>query len=108
MSFALIIIGITLIVAAVKDTQHCLFETVKQDFESVPGKTGNFTYWVVALLIFGAIGYSETWRPVSEAMLVLIIVALFLSQGSGTAQGITFFNNLLQSLKSSAPAAQTQ
>ena len=79
MSFALLIIGIMMITSAVRGTQHCLVETVKGDFRG----QGNFTYWVAALLLFGILGYSETLRPLSQALLVLVILVLFLTKGTG-------------------------
>jgi hypothetical protein len=89
MPFALIITGIIMVVAAVRGTHVCLVNTVKGEFT---GK-GNFTYWVVAILILGLIGYSETLRPLSNGLLILILLALFLTRGR---QGL--FTNLTSAL----------
>lgn len=98
MPFALIIVGLVMVVAAVRGTHVCLVNVVKSEFQG----QGNFTYWIVAILLFGVIGYSDTLRPVSNALLVLIILALFLTKarnglfsqfqsalGGGTAQTTT-------------------
>lgn len=90
MPFALIIAGIIMVVAAVRGTHVCLVNTVKGEFTG----QANFTYWVVAILILGIIGYSETLRPLSNGLLVLIVLALFLTRGK---QGL--FTNLQTALK---------
>lgn len=77
MSFALLIIGITLIVAAVRNTQDTLVSLVVGDFSG----DGNFVYWVVALLLVGSIGYVPRLKPLSDGFLVLILLALILSRG---------------------------
>jgi hypothetical protein len=77
MPFALIITGIIMVVAAVRGTHVCLVNTIKGEFAG----QGNFTYWVVAILIIGLIGYSETLRPLSNGLLILILLALFLTRG---------------------------
>jgi hypothetical protein len=97
MSFALIFVGLLLTTAAVRGTHVCLVNTIKGDFQGKP----NFLYWVAALVILGAIGYSETLRPLSEGLLVLILIALFLTSGR---QGL--FKNLTQALGTSAGTPQ--
>jgi hypothetical protein len=101
MPFALIITGIIMVVAAVRGTHVCLVNTVKGEFTG----PGNFTYWVVAILILGLIGYSETLRPLSNGLLILILLALFLTRGR---KGL--FTNFTSALHISsgtqAPASQ--
>lgn len=91
MPFALIIAGVVMVVAAVRGTHVCLVNVVKGEFQG----PGNFTYWVVAILIIGLIGYSETLKPLSDGLLVLILLALFLTRGK---QGL--FQNLQSALGS--------
>jgi hypothetical protein len=97
MSFALIFIGLLLTVSAVRNTHVCLISTIKGDFTG----PGNFLYWVAALVVLGAIGYSETLRPLSEGLLILILVALFLTRGR---QGL--FTNLTAALSSTTEGPQ--
>jgi len=92
MAFALIIIGLVMVVSAVRNTQGCLVQVVQQDFTG----QANFLYWVAAILILGAIGYSDTLRPLSDGLLIVILLALFLTRGR---QGL--FTNLTQALGSS-------
>lgn len=75
MPFALVIIGLALLISGVKNTQDQLFTLVKGDF------TGdkNFIFWVVSILIIGAIGYVPKLKPIANSFLVLVVVVLFLS-----------------------------
>lgn len=77
MGFFLIIVGVIMLVAGVRDTQCALIQTVKGDFSG----DGNFFYWLAVILIIGALGYSETLKPVATGLLALIILALFLTRG---------------------------
>jgi hypothetical protein len=82
MPFALLIVGVFLLVAGVRGTQNTLFALVKGDFTG----TDNFIYWLLAILIIGAIGYIPKLKPISTGFLVLVIVVLFLSKGGFFAQ----------------------
>src|SRR5271169_308184 len=75
MPFALLIAGLLLTVSGVRGTTGQLTQLVKGDFQ---GKT-NFAYWMLSILVIGAIGYIEEFRPLSRMFLVLVIVVLFLS-----------------------------
>ena len=97
MSFALIVIGILFTVSAVRNTHVCLVNTIIGEFRG----PGNFLYWVAALAILGAIGYSETLRPLSDGLLVLILLALFLTRGK---QGL--FKNLSDELGTTKASPQ--
>lgn len=77
MPFALLIIGVFLLVAAVRGTQSQLFALVQADFTG----QNNFIYWFTAILIIGAIGYIPKLKSVSVVFLVLVVVVLFLSKG---------------------------
>jgi hypothetical protein len=81
MAFALLLVGLVMIVSAVRNTQDALVCLIKGDFTTTGSNTGNFLYWVVALLIIGAVGYINKLKPVSDAFLVMIILALFLASG---------------------------
>lgn len=112
MPFALLIIGIILLVAAVRDSQDDLFKLVKGDFTG----PNNFVFWVVSLLIIGAVGYIPKLKPISVGFLTLVLLVLFLSRGNpqnATSGG--FFEKFTAAIKgtqststASAPAtAQT-
>jgi hypothetical protein len=77
MPFALLIVGVFLLVAGVRGTQTQLFTLVHGDFTG----SDNFIYWLLAILAIGAVGYIPRLKGVSNAMLALVIVILFLSRG---------------------------
>jgi hypothetical protein len=77
MPFALLLIGIVLLVAGIRNTQCILFAEVEGDFTG----TDNFFYWFLAIMIIGALGYVPKLKPISTALLVLVVVVLFLYKG---------------------------
>lgn len=98
MPFALIIVGLLLVVAAVRNTvtdngqQKGLTTLVKGDFTG----QNNFIYWTVSILIIGALGYIESLKSFSRIFMALIVVALFLKGD----QGQSFFSNFQSALSS--------
>ena len=101
MSFALLLIGIVLLVAAVRGTQDQLVFLLKADFTG----PANFGYWVVVLLVLGAIGYIERLKPLSDGLLVLLILVLFLTRGRPGAAGGGFFEKFAAALKTTQAAS---
>jgi hypothetical protein len=96
MPFALLLIGLVLLIAGVKNTQDTLFSTVKGDFTG----QDNFIYWFVAIIIIGSLGYIPKLKPISTAFLALVIVVLFLKKGSTTGLGGGFFSQFTSALGS--------
>lgn len=88
MPFALVLIGLVLIVTGAKNTHRAFGRTLVGDFTG----PANFTYWLAAIGSIGALGYIEKIRPFSRAFMVLIIVAMFLANGG-------FFDRLQQALR---------
>lgn len=72
MPFALIIIGALLIASGLKDTQGELGTLLSNDLIGA----GSFAWWFVSILIVGAVGYIPQVKPVSQAMLALIVSGL--------------------------------
>ena len=104
MAFALAIIGIVLLVAAVRGQTSALFALVQSDFTG----QDNFVYWLAAILIIGAFGYIPKARPISTALLGLVVVVLFLKNGGTTGTAGGFFANLTSGLATTtATAAST-
>ena len=105
MPFALLSIGILLVIVAVRDQQNAFVALVGGDFSGGPGN--NFLYWIVALAIVGAIGYIPKARPVSTLFLVLILLVLILKRGNpatGVQGGV--FKQLVAALQTtSKPSA---
>ena len=99
MPFALLFIGIVLLVASIRNTQNSLVALLIGDFSG----TGNFFYWVVALIVVGAVGYIPKAKPVSDALLILILLALVLTAGKA---GV--FNQVTSALGTTgSPSAST-
>lgn len=96
MAFALLIIGITLVVAAVRGTHDLLLSLLKKDFSG----PGNFVWWIAALLIIGAIGYVNRLKPLSDGLLVIVLLVLFLSRGNPRAPQGGFFQQFLNAIQS--------
>lgn len=98
MPFALLFFGLLLVVAGVRNTHvdngsnEGLFTLLKNDFLG----QGSFTYWVVAIVAIGSLGYVEPLKTPSRYMLALIIVVLILAQEKSSAGG--FFAQLQKGL----------
>ncbi len=75
MPFALVVIGLILIVTGARDTYKEFGTLVAGEFTGEK----NFTYWVVAIGAIGMLGYSETLRPFSRAFLALILIAMVIA-----------------------------
>lgn len=88
MPFLFIIIGVVMVVAAVRGTNTDLVTLIKGDFT---GK-GNFIYWLVSILIIGAVGYIPDLKPVSRAFLVLVVIVLFLDNKGVFANAVKALN----------------
>lgn len=90
MPYLFIIIGLVMVTAAVRNTvaddvnthEKGLTHLLRDDFT---GKN-NFVYWVVSILIVGALGYIKPLQPVSRAFMLLIVIVLFISNKGVFAQ----------------------
>lgn len=90
MSIALLFAGAVLLIASVRDKQADLFALVKGDLTG----QNNFVEWMVAILLLGAIGYIPRLKPVSAALLALVLIAIVLKRGTG------FFDQLTAAVQS--------
>jgi hypothetical protein len=71
MILVVLIVGIVLIVAAVRNTHASLFSALIGD---VP----QYAVWAAAILAVGAIGFVPVLKPVSRGLLALILLVLIL------------------------------
>lgn len=100
MPFALLIIGVWLLIAGVRNTAGpasspgTLFALLHGDFTG----SDNFAYWFIAIILIGAVGYIPKVRSVSVAFLTLILVVLFLKKGSSNGVGGGFFSQFLSGI----------
>lgn len=75
MPFALVIIGMLLIVTGFQNTYKQMGVLVSGEFSG----PNNFFYWLVAIGVIGALGYAKSLEGFSRAFMALIIVVIFLS-----------------------------
>lgn len=101
MPFALLVVGIVLLVAGARNKQDDLFALVKGDFSG----PDNFIFWFLAIVIIGAIGYIPKLKPLSTAFLGLVIVVLFLKKGSTKGTGGGFFSQFLSGINATQKSA---
>lgn len=100
MPFALLIIGIWLLIAGVRNTagpasqSGTLFSLIHGDFTG----QDNFAYWFIAIILIGAIGYIPKLKGLSVAFLTLVVVVLFLKKGSSNGVGGGFFDQFVSGI----------
>lgn len=103
MPFALLIIGIFLLVAGIRNTAGpaanptSLFGLIHGDFTG----PDNFIYWFLAIVIIGAIGYIPKLKGISTGLLVLVVVVLFLKKGNTSGVGGGFFQQFSKAIGTS-------
>jgi len=97
MPFAILTIGILLVITAYNNTQPLLSAQLQKDMS---GKTG-FIYWIAAIIIVGAVGYIKPLEPISRAFLLLILTVVFLTNSGVFSQ----FNSALEGSDGGGKAA---
>lgn len=102
MPFALVIIGLLMVVTGARDTHVQFAEQLKTDFTGPPSQ--NFLWWLAALGLIGSLGYVKPLAPFSKAFLVLVIIVMILAQSKNGGGG--FFGQLQNALQS-GPVAPT-
>jgi hypothetical protein len=106
MAFALIFVGLLLVISAVRGTTSQLAALVQSDFVG----QGNFVWWVAVIMAIGAIGYIGPLRTLSKAFLALVIVVLVLTKGNPQMPAGGLFRQLYDELNkatATAPAVPT-
>lgn len=103
MALAFLILGAVLLIAAIRNTQAQLFALLKGDFTG----TNNFIFWFVAILAIGILGYVDQLKPLSIALLTLVVIVLFLSKGNPQTASGGFFQNFTTALQSTTTANVT-
>lgn len=87
MTLVVLMIGAIIVIAALRNSQGALASAL---YEDVPG----FLVWAAAILAVGAIGFIPRMKPVSRALLGLVITVLILRNYKGILAG---FQNAWQS-----------
>ena len=86
MPFAFALVGIVLLVSGVRGSSAELVGLVKDDLTG----DNNFVYWIVAVGALGALGYIDSLRTFSRALLALVFVVLVLTEGKKAGSGGLF------------------
>jgi hypothetical protein len=77
-----LMIGIVLVVAAIRNSQAALFSALATD---VP----QFVVWAAALLALGMIGFIPGLKPISRGLLALVIIVIVLNNYKGIIAGFS-------------------
>lgn len=72
MPFALVTIGLLMIITGAKGTYKEFGEQLTSDFTG----EGNFLYWLAAIGGIGALGYIDALKPISRSFMTLIILIM--------------------------------
>jgi len=94
MPFALVFVGLIMIVVGVRNTQAEFGAQVAADFTG----EGNFIWWLASLGAVGALGYVPALKKFSIAFMTLIIIAMLIAQQRSGGTG-GFFEKFSEALK---------
>ena len=94
MPFAFLIAGIVLIAAGVNGKSSDLLTLLKGDLTG----SNNFVYWIVSILVVGAIGYIKDLQSLSRAFLVLVIIVLILNEDKNGKGFFTEFQSAVSGI----------
>src|SRR3954447_10304924 len=100
MPFVFGFIGVVFIIAGVRGTSGELSDLLKGD---VTGRD-SFVYWLLAIGVLGALGYVDSFRTLSRALLALVLVVLVLTRGKEQGRGGLFskFNEAIKEVTEAA------
>lgn len=104
MPYVLVIVGIILTVAGVRNTHTALFSLVAGDFTG----SKSFVWWTISILGIGAVGYVEDLRKLANYFLALIFIVLVLSNKGVFAQFIAALKNPIPPVPVAGTAAATK
>ena len=93
MPFAFIIAGIVLLVSGVRGSSQSLVSLLKNDLTG----SNNFGYWILSILVIGALGYVQDLRALSRSFLVLVLIVLVIAEDKNGTGG--FFTEFQSSVK---------
>lgn len=82
MPIALLVVGLLIVVAGIKNNAAELESTIVGDFSGA----GSFWYWIVAVIVIGAVGYYQPAKTVSHLFLGLIVLVFLISNNGVFAQ----------------------
>ncbi len=85
MPYAILAIGLVLVVSAFQGTTAALGKELRDDFTG----PGNFFFWIASVVAVGAVGYYTPAQRFAKLFLVLILLAMVLSNRGVFAQAHT-------------------
>ena len=94
MPFAFAFIGVVFLIAGVRGTSDDLTTLLKGDLTG----SNNFVSWILAIGVLGALGYIDSLRTFSRALLLLVLVVLVLTEGKKTSGGGGLFQKFTQAV----------
>lgn len=97
MPLLLIGTGLILILTGVIGDGGKLWELFSSEFSG----PGNFLYWLVAIIVLGALGYVKAFGNLSRLFIVLVLLVILLKKDSG------FFDRLQQFIQSTSSKSTT-
>lgn len=100
MPFVFIVVGIGLIVVAIRGTHAAAFDLLRSEFSG----PNSFVTWALAIFILGGLGYVPVIRPITRALLLLVLLVIFLKNGSGL---FARFNDQIRNPSASIPSTPT-
>lgn len=77
MPFAFILIGLALVISAVRGTHGDLAKLLKKDFTG----ENNFFVWMIAIGVIGLVGYNQKASTFSRYAMALVLLAMILANG---------------------------
>lgn len=77
MPFALILIGLALVISAIRGTHGDLAKLLKNTFTG----EGNFLIWIIVIGVLGLIGYNQKGQTFSRYAMALVLLAMVLANG---------------------------
>lgn len=77
MPFLIVLVGLILIVTAIRGTTSDFASDLSQDISS------GFVKWLAAIVVIGALGYVPAFKTPSRYLLGLVALVIFLTSGSG-------------------------
>lgn len=82
MAYVLLFLGVLLVITGVRDTYSALGAQLLKDFSG----SGSFLYWIVAIMLIGAIGYYAPAQKFSRTFLALLLIVFVVAQKGLWAQ----------------------
>jgi hypothetical protein len=88
--------GLVLVIVGLNGNAAQLYSLIASDFQGA----NSFVYWMLAIVILGALGYVKGLENFSKAFLILVLIVLFLDNGG-------FFQQFQAFLKTTQTASTT-